>query len=121
MSENKYIKPYNDEFYKDLEARFKGINEPDLPPIHDFEPCDVQPFQPVKGKIQIQNNENSKEDNNDDQEITSIEEGLEKMKKVADESLYRSMMKFGIRDLNVIDNIYIIREVLFDEDICNEQ
>ena len=52
-----------------------------------------------------------------DQEITSIEEGLEKMKEVADNSLYRSMMKFGIRDLNVIDNIYIIREVLFDEDL----
>lgn len=58
-----------------------------------------------------------------DQEITSIEEGLEKMKKVADEGLYRSMMKFGIfgiRDLNVIDNIYITRGVSFDEDICDE-
>lgn len=55
-----------------------------------------------------------------DQEITSIEEGLEKMKKVADDSLYRSMMKFGICGLNVIDNIYITRGVLFDEDICNE-
>ena len=117
MSENKYLKPYNDEFYKDLEAKFKGIDEPDLPPIHDFEPSDVQPFQPVKGKIQIQNNENNKEDNNNDQEITSIEEGLEKMKKVADDSLYRSMMKFGICGLNVIDNFYITRGVLFDEDL----
>ena len=37
-----------------------------------------------------------------DQEIISIEEGLEKMKKAADDFLYRSMMKFGIfgiRDL----------------------
>ena len=42
------------------------------------------------------------------------------MKKVADDSLYRSMMKFGIFGLNVIDNIYITREVLFDEDICDE-
>ena len=55
MSENKYIKPYSDKFYKDLEAKFKDIDELSLPPIHDFEPCDVQPFQPVKGKIQIQN------------------------------------------------------------------
>lgn len=52
-----------------------------------------------------------------DKEITSIEEGLEKMKKVADDSLYRAIMKFGICGLNVIDNIYIIREVLFDEDL----
>ena len=52
-----------------------------------------------------------------DQEITSIEKKKKKMKEVADDSLYRSMMKFGIRDLNVIDNIYIIREVLFDEDL----
>ena len=41
MSENKYIKPYSDKFYKDLEAKFKDIDEPNLPPIHDFEPCDV--------------------------------------------------------------------------------
>ena len=52
-----------------------------------------------------------------DQEITSIEEGLEKMKEVADESIYRSMMKFGICGLNVIDNFYITRGVLFDEDL----
>ena len=117
MSENKYLKPYDDEFYKDLEARFKDIDDPDLLPIHDFEPCDVQPFQPVKGKIQIQNNENDKEDNNNDQEITSIEEGLEKMKEVADDCLYCNIMKFGICGLNVIDNIYIHKGVLFDEDL----
>lgn len=63
MSENKYLKPYSDEFYKDLEARSKYIDEPNLPPIHDFEPWDIQPFQPVKGKIEIQDNGNDKEDN----------------------------------------------------------
>lgn len=55
-----------------------------------------------------------------DKEITSIEEGLEKMKEVADDSIYRNIMKFSICGLNVIDNIYITRGVLFDEDICNE-
>ena len=42
------------------------------------------------------------------------------MKEVADDSIYRNIMKFSICGLNVIDNIYITRGVLFDEDICNE-
>lgn len=39
------------------------------------------------------------------------------MKEVADDCLYHNIMKFGICGLNVIDNIYITRGVLFDEDL----